>query len=353
MVLTSHWTGHFFYWFGVQQPQWAAVADRIGDAGVELFFALSGFLIGRILIDIVRVGSEWADLRVFMIRRAMRTLPLYFMWLALILCLFPPRQDAVWVAMRFLTMTQNLLSPMPADYYFAVTWSLAIEEWFYLLFGIVLFIGGRFLSGTRALGCCLGLFMLAPLILRVICTSRDGLVYLRIDEIAYGVLLARLYVGRYWLFQHPWLAAGAGAGLSVLAIGSAWFEASPFPIALLPNLQVIGGAMLLPAALSVTAGEGRIASAVRWIASRSYALYLMHLTILSDVAETRLFETGLLSAAGCVVVAVVTPFLLADLSYRWFETPILRWRPIQPAGRLTRVPGASLGTGAAGLRVGS
>jgi peptidoglycan/LPS O-acetylase OafA/YrhL len=169
MVLFSHWISHFGYWFGVQIP---AVVDRISDTGVEIFFALSGFLIRRILIGIVRARPTWSDFRVFMVRRAMRTLPLYFLWLALLLCVFPPRQDAVVTALRFLTLTQNLFAAMPADYYFVVTWSLTIEEWFYLLFGAALVFLSRRMGGARALWWCLAGFMLAPLALRLIYLER-------------------------------------------------------------------------------------------------------------------------------------------------------------------------------------
>ena len=91
MVLTSHWTCHFGDWFGIPVPP---MADTVGDIGVEIFFALSGFLIGRILIDITQARPTWRDFQVFMIRRAMRTLPLYFLWLTLLLCVFPPKDNA-------------------------------------------------------------------------------------------------------------------------------------------------------------------------------------------------------------------------------------------------------------------
>ena len=149
MVLTSHWTSHLGYWFDARLPP---VVDIIGDIGVEIFFALSGFLIGRILIGIAGSHPTWRDFRVFMIRRGLRTLPLYFLWLAILLCVFPPKQDALITAVRFLTLTQNLIAAMPTDYYFAVTWSLTIEEWFYLLFGAALIVSARRLGGARAIG---------------------------------------------------------------------------------------------------------------------------------------------------------------------------------------------------------
>jgi peptidoglycan/LPS O-acetylase OafA/YrhL len=329
MVLVSHWTSHFGYWFGVHVP---VVVDALGDTGVEIFFALSGFLIGRILIGIAATRPGWSDYGVFMIRRAMRTLPLYFLWLAILLCVFPPRQDFVVTALRFMTLTQNLVADMPPDYYYVVTWSLTIEEWFYLLFGASLIFLSRQLGGSRALPWCLALFMLAPLLLRLGYHERGALVFFRIDEIAYGVLMARLYVNQSRIYRDPWLPLTAGLTL----IGTALSGMLPLPasvvVPLTSNAEVIGGALCLPAALRLAKATWWFEAPVRWIAARSYALYLIHLTILVDIAETRLFEPGLMSALGCAVIAVTVPLVLAELSYRFLEEPVLRLRPRQNRG---------------------
>lgn len=326
MVLVSHWGSHFGFWFGLPVP---AFVDDIGDLGVELFFALSGFLIGRILIDIVATRPGWRDFAVFMTRRAMRTLPLYYLWLALLLWAFPPGRDVMATALRFATLTQNLLVPFPADYYFAVTWSLTIEEWFYLSFGFALVLLARRFGGSRALSGCLAVFLVGPLLLRLAYLERGSLVFLRIDEIAYGVVMARLYLDRGWPFRHPWIALAAGLAVIVPALGG-WL---PVPRALIvpltSNAQVIGCALCLPAALRLSHTAAWVEGPVRWIAGRSYALYLMHLTILVDVVEKLLFQTGLLPAVACVAVAIVLPFPLAELSYRFLEAPILRLRPRQ------------------------
>ena len=58
-----------------------------GFVGVELFFCLSGYLIGRILLEIERRGASLGDVRRFLVRRWLRTLPLYFLVLAA-LCFF-------------------------------------------------------------------------------------------------------------------------------------------------------------------------------------------------------------------------------------------------------------------------
>lgn len=326
MVLFSHWTSHFGGWFLFPVTP---VVDKIGDTGVEIFFALSGFLIGRILIGIAMNRPGWRDYGVFMIRRAMRTLPLYFVWLTLLLCLFPPRYDFSVTALRFATLTQNFISDMPADYYFVVTWSLTIEEWFYLLFGFSFIFLTRTLGDRRALTLCLGVFLLTPLVLRLWYHYRGPLVFFRIDEIAYGVLMALSYSNQNWLFRHPWATLTAGLAL----IGAALTDTLPLPdsliVPLTSNAEVIGGALCLPAALKLNHVAGWLEAPIRWIAARSYALYLMHLTILVDLVERQVLGLGQLSPVGCAELAILLPFPLAELSYRFLEMPILRRRPPQ------------------------
>ena len=333
MVLFNHWISHFGYWFSFPV---APLADTIGDTGVEIFFALSGFLIGRILIDIISNRPTWRDFRVFIVRRIVRTLPLYFLWLGLLLIVFPPTQDAVVTTLRCLTLTQNLFAEMPSDYFFAVTWSLTIEEWFYLLFGVLLVVAARRMTAHRALDLCLIVFMLAPLALRLFYHQRGALVFMRIDEIAYGILMARLYHHDSRLFRHPWLTLAAGTG----CLGVAFAAALPAAVAvpLTSNLEVIGGALCLPAALRLSRLPSLLERSVRWIAARSYALYLIHLTILVDIAERLFVEPGLMSPWVAAAIAIVAPFPLAELSYRFLEMPLLRLRPDQ---RGAPVPAAS------------
>lgn len=324
MVLVSHWTCHFGYWLGLQVPP---AADILGDIGVELFFALSGFLIGRILIDMVRRRPGWDDFAQFVTRRGLRTLPLYYLWLVLLLCVFPPSQQFATTALSFATFTQNLIVPFPSSYFFAVTWSLSVEIWFYVLFGFLVVLLARRMAGGAALAASLALFLTVPLLLRLIYAERGSIVFLRIDEIAYGVLAAWLYVRRSWLFQQPRPLLAAGLMLNLIAF-LGWV---PLPerlaIPLTSNIEVIGCVMCLPAALRLAQAPRWFEQPVRWIAGRSYALYIMHLTVLADVAERWLFEPGLVSPFGCALVAIIVPFPLAELSYRFLEGPVLRRRP--------------------------
>ena len=324
LVLICHWAGHFGYWLGVAIPP---AVEALGDTGVALFFALSGFLIGRILIGIGEQRPGWADFATFLLRRALRTLPLYLLWLALLLLAFPPRTDAMATGLRFLTLTQNLLAEMPDDYYFAVSWSLAIEEWFYLLFGAAFLAAARWLGARRAARLVLPLFLLLPLLARLLHGDPPSLVPYRLDEIAYGVLMAHLdRHGRGWL-GYP--RASLAIGLALMAVSVAGLP----PHALGPNTLVAGCALLLPASMRLRHAPAWLAAPIRWIAGRSYALYLVHLTVLTDIVERGLWEPGWLGTPACIALAILGPAVLAELSWRLLEQPVLRLRPAQARTR--------------------
>ena len=320
LVLICHWAGHFGYWLGIAIPP---AIEALGDTGVAIFFALSGFLIGRILIAIGERRPGWRDFATFLLRRALRTLPLYFLWLGLLFAAFPPQAEALAVGMRFLTLTQNLLAEMPADYYFAVSWSLAIEEWFYLLFGGAFLAAARWLGARRAARLVLPLFLLLPPLARLIHGDPPSLVPFRLDEIAYGVLIAHLAHAGSPLLRHPVASLLAGLALIATAVSGL------LPHALAPNTLVAGGALLLPAALRLRHAPRWLAATIGWIAGRSYALYLVHLTVLTDMVERGLWEPGWLSTPACIALAVVGPAVLAELSWRLLEQPILHLRPGQ------------------------
>ena len=174
-----------------------AVMGAVGALGVELFFALSGFLIGNILLEICERSPTTGSWLRFLVRRWMRTVPLYLVWLAILLVLWPPNEGALQYALSYMTFTQNLAWPME-DYWFGVSWSLSVEEWFYLLFSAVL-IGLSATLPRRALvvSCCL--FVVVPSLLRFCFGNESDLdaglrkiVIFRLDAITYGVAIVAL-----------------------------------------------------------------------------------------------------------------------------------------------------------------
>src|SRR3984957_19013437 len=155
---------------------WGRAAFRLGWSGVDLFFVLSGFLIGGILLE---SRSSPRYFQTFYARRASRILPLYFLWIVL----YPlavaaysrwgipylPRSPQLylrWSLYWVFLQTLTFLFPIPyrtvAYYWLGPTWSLAIEEQFYLVVAPLV----RILTTRRLLYVLIGLLAACP-VLRV------------------------------------------------------------------------------------------------------------------------------------------------------------------------------------------
>ncbi len=343
LVLASHTHLMEASWSHGRIVRWIAIG---GFIGVQLFFVLSGFLIGRILIRLsARPGARLRDWRVFMVRRWLRTLPLYWLVLAALAIFWPPE---FWIPtshrlagdlLAYGSMTQNLLWPM-RDEWFSVSWSLAVEEWFYLTFSALLLTLARLLSPGRALAFALTLFLLSPPLLRLLVLGAtppglldDHLVPLWFDAIATGVAaawaLARLPPGRRSAIG----LLGLGLALVLLVWNDGlglWPRLGPrLRHVLEDDLLSLGLALCLPASLRLTRLPAALALAVRRLSAWSYCLYLTHLSALEIGGfygpRWGLSPPGI--AAGCIVAVLA----LSWLSWRFVEQPILRLRPAELA----------------------
>jgi peptidoglycan/LPS O-acetylase OafA/YrhL len=109
-----------------------------GVLGVELFFVLSGFLIGAILIKTFNKEERFTfrSLKDFWVRRWFRTLPLYYLVLLLNFVLAWLLLKELSFDWRFLIFSQNVVSLHPHT--FDEAWSLSVEEWFYISFPFLL-----------------------------------------------------------------------------------------------------------------------------------------------------------------------------------------------------------------------
>jgi peptidoglycan/LPS O-acetylase OafA/YrhL len=339
MVLVSHCGEIFGTWFGYHLPM---AISKAGSFGVELFFVLSGFLIGRLLMDIIAQKPDFRGWLVFMTRRWMRTLPLYFLCVALMAVVWPPYfwepgHAKLWHALPwFVTLTQNLAWPM-AGQWFPVSWSLTVEEWFYLLFSALLMAGvawtGRWWFWVTAL-----LFLTIPPILRAnlpdgtdwVETAEKVVVY-RLDSIAFGTLIAWLEAARSPLLRRPnlLLACGAAIVAFVWADGLAAMLVSHDQLheAVKFDAVSLGYALMLPAAAGWRSIGWFLAGPARAISRQSYCIYLIHLTLL----ELASYYRGLynIPAIVCVILTLGATWVLSWLSYRWIERPILAHRPSQ------------------------
>ncbi len=135
---------HSFSLLYTHLPVWFGLLGHLGFYGVELFFVLSGFLIGRILI---RSGSALRNadkVGAFYLRRWFRTLPLFWLFVLLNVLLETQVKNhslSLGEILEHGFFLRTLVTYHPA--FFPESWSLAIEEWFYLLFPAAIWLGLR------------------------------------------------------------------------------------------------------------------------------------------------------------------------------------------------------------------
>lgn len=171
-----------------------------GVMGVEIFFCLSGFLIGSIFIGVIRDfdGSPRTLLN-FMGRRWMRTLPNYYFYLAINLWML----WGGWLAVKqvdvaqYFVFAQNLLSPHPT--FFPEAWSLAVEEVFYLLLPTTFLAAWALMRRPMAalVAALFALFCMSMVLRYNVAVTDlpwDGnirkIALLRLDSLMWGVMLA-------------------------------------------------------------------------------------------------------------------------------------------------------------------
>ncbi len=331
LVLAGH-ASFFFLPLTKELGAWYGLAFL----GVELFFVLSGFLIGGILIGEFRAGSF--RLRRFWTRRWLRTLPNYFLFLALNIVLYRAMFGGWPQFGLFLVFLQNFAWPHPS--WFSEAWSLSVEELFYLIAPLVVLALGH-LSRWRG-----GIVAWLLLAIAVITAIRVGYVLrydplwdsgvrkialLRLDTFIYGVLAAWFCSVRAMAPRARWLLAFAGS-LGTIAAALVFFLSARdhdfFARTFLLNLIPASLAALLPLAASwraaavpalVRVGVGRIAL---W----SYSLYLCQLVVMRCMSLLPWQASTPWQCMFAAVVFVVSSIACAAFVYHFFELPILRWR---------------------------
>ena len=327
--------GHASFWF-LPLTRELEVWYSLAFLGVELFFVLSGFLIGGILIGEIRGGGF--DLKRFWTRRWLRTLPNYFLFLALNIVLYRALFGAWPQFGLFLVFLQNFAWPHPP--LFSEAWSLSVEELFYLIAPLATLVVVRTTKGRGSVV----VWLLAAIAL--VTAIRIGYVLwrdplwdsgvrkialLRLDAFIYGVIAAWFCNVRGMSMQSRHRCAVAGAcGMVVVAL--AFFllprDHDFFARTFLFNLIPASLAAMLPLAAEWRAAgvPQFVQAATRRIALWSYSLYLCQLAVMRSLS---LLPWKASTAAECLfgaIVFVVLSIVCSALLYRFFEAPILRWR---------------------------
>jgi peptidoglycan/LPS O-acetylase OafA/YrhL len=361
LVLTVHYfysdpaTNHPPEWM-----KWAFVhlehCAALGWTGVDLFFVLSGFLIGGILLD-ARGSPNY--FKTFYARRAFRILPIYYAWIGAYIVVMAVAGrlletripgGGAWEArstiVAQLLFLQNLRSPPYAAIgwaWFAPTWSLAVEEQFYLIVPAVI----RFFTRGRLYLCLGSVILLAPLLRLYVRyhfpIDRPGslsLAYIlmpcRADALAAGILTALLWRNhsfRDWLSGHGRVLLVSVAVFFVgVAALSNW---APDHDSLLEQSVgytwlAIFYALVVLLVLSKPAGWLASFTRIAWLRELgkvSYCVYLIHVavgmfcqTLLTVVLRRAHVWEQLLANGGAVIVC----YAIARVSWSYFENPLLQ-----------------------------
>lgn len=339
--------------------------SRYGWMGVDLFFVLSGFLIGSQVLALLAAGRGFG-FRDFYLRRAFRILPAFWVVLAFYMA-FPTLREAPGLEpwWKFISFSLNFNIDYSQNKAFSHAWSLCVEEHFYLLFPL-LAVG---LTRKRSTALCvgvgvgvllLGLALRSGIWLHDTALEQSGAItrnwfvediyyptWNRLDGLLAGVVLATVKVFRPQAWQ--WAQARANVslllGLAVMALSFWLFRER---VGLLGN-SIGWPVMSTGLALLVLAGAGdrswisrRQVPGAAWIAAISYSLYLTHKATFHVVQS--LFGAAL-AGRGEIAFAVyaAATVLVGALLYYTVERPFLRVRERVPrfSGRLPVHPTAA------------
>jgi peptidoglycan/LPS O-acetylase OafA/YrhL len=346
---TDHPIGaeHFYAW-------WRGGA-ALGWSGVDLFFVLSGFLIGGILLDARDSPSYY---KTFYARRFFRILPLYYLWIFGYLFLMFTMRGLLTVFLRdpveravdggvfwLFAFVQNVTYAGYATLgwaWLSPTWSLAVEEQFYVISPLLI---RRLTKRALAVTMC-SVVLLAPLArlwvhfhLPTYSVNLDlayTLLPCRADALAIGVLMALLWRNqsfRKWLSEHAKTLYVLTAVFLGGAIGLGVWSANAFTL----PMESVGYSWLallyaLILLLALQKPSGPVASLCRigWlceIGRISYCIYLIHGAVgwffhaLLHAVEP---SPSVWEYAASSCVAAIVVYSVARASWKDIESPLLR-----------------------------
>ncbi len=298
-----------------------------GWAGVDLFFVLSGYLIGGLLFNELKSKGSLNVVR-FLIRRGWKIYPAFYVMIGFTVLFTQVHRLAPFS--WYDTLSELFFLQNYAGHLSLQTWSLAVEEHFYLLLPVLLLTIRKrlhLLPWIVALAAvlCLGVRMAIGL------PGAHIYTHARIDSLLFGVLLAYwscYYSTRFFSVAQRyrgWLAAG---GVALMAPAFYFdYETTPWLTTIGMTMLYVGPGMILTAAVAREWPASPVITFLARLGSYSYSIYLWHAVVLMwgvplieqllGVEFNKWFATGLF---------MVGSLALGVLMGRMIEEPCLRLR---------------------------
>jgi len=311
-----------------------------GFFGVELFFVLSGVLIGRLLLEVFSSNDILKNLKNFLLRRWLRTLPMYFVML-LVYWLGNRNFDAVQNAdvplWKYFFFVQNFFRVQPT--FFGVSWSLSVEEWFYVLFPLVLWMIKKrqpSISLKSLFGIGIFTFLGYFLLMRFLAfphyhfTFYEGvrkIAFFRLDSIVFGIFMAfgfrfvndkirankylflliaivLFIVNQYIIFNNNYTHLHYFNTFYYSVLGCALMFIFPF----FRNLKI---------------SKSPLSNGITFVSKISYSLYLIHWSVFKFLQLS--YFSAIPNPAKFIIFFLIS-FTAAGFTYYCIEKPMMKFR---------------------------
>lgn len=333
-------------------PLISQLNSLMGFFGVEIFFVLSGFLIGRILYRLFMAERfRFSTVLHFLKRRWFRTLPNYFLVLLINIAIAFVLGYGLENSWRYFFFLQNFDTPMPA--FFPESWSLSIEEFAYIFLPLALLIAAKFVkqqSRKNAFAIVVILLIFVGILLKIQyhATTLDttlmqwnvslkAVVIYRLDSIFIGVLfswIALAFTGLWKKYKFHFAGLGilflgfftAGVGFFRLLI-----DTHPFfwNVVYLPMVS-LSIAFFLPVLSTWKTISPGIKKPIVFVSLISYSMYLLHYSIILHSMQQYVVTKNPLHLIGFFMAYLIMTIGLSYLLFKFYEKPMTAKREKYP-----------------------
>ena len=344
---------HTSYIYPADSGIFFKIIDMCGFFGVELFFVMSGFLIGRIMLAMyLRDDYSFKTTIRFLYRRLMRIIPNYYLIILVNTGIWVLLGYSVSHAWKYFFFAQNFAAPLLP--FFPESWSLPIKEFGYVIAVLVLYIASLFLKKPSrksifliVITAMVVFFFFSKIyynyhtanttMLQWDISLRSVVIY-RIDTVLVGVLFGYLAVEfpNFWQIQRYKFAAIGVLFLLLLLFCLGYLrlkiEDAPFfwNVLCLP-LSTLGLVCFLPFFSEWKSAPARWSRPIAHVSELSYAIYLLHYSIVLflmkhfiDTTAFSLWQLHLFS-----LIYLVITYVFSYLMYNYFEKPTMKLRDIK------------------------